>query len=266
MYAMHSFCFAGKFSTHGFLMELNTTQSEGGIKPISKSVVHQICSGQVKKNLQYIFEIFSILYKFCPIFQVIVSLSTAVKELVENALDAGATSIEIRLEDSGATSIQVIDNGSGVNQSDFSGLGKYYNFLTIFSRIFIISECKCLSISHVIVSKHCTSKIEQFEDVCGVETFGFRGEALSSLCALADLTVTTKTAENRSGFRLKFDSNGTLVEQSACARGQGTTVTLGQLFHSLPVRQREFLKNLKREFNKMVQVLYGYCLVADGVR
>jgi DNA mismatch repair protein PMS2 len=103
------------------------------VKVIDKRSVHQICSGQV-----------------------VVTLATAVKELVENGLDAGTTNIEVRLKNWGADSLEVVDNGFGVLPENFAALAL----------------------------KHHTSKLNVFADLVGVETFGFRGEALSSLCAL----------------------------------------------------------------------------------
>ncbi len=103
------------------------------IKAIDGKSVHQICSGQV-----------------------ILSLATAVKELVENSIDANATNIEIKLKDYGIESIEVLDNGDGIEEKDYEALGL----------------------------KHYTSKIRDFSDLTMIDTFGFRGEALSSLCAL----------------------------------------------------------------------------------
>ena len=103
------------------------------IQVIDKRSVHQLCSGQV-----------------------ILSLVTAVKELVENSIDAGATNVEIKLKEFGIESIEVHDNGSGIEEKDFEA----------------------------IATKHCTSKLTDFADLTMIETFGFRGEALSSLCAV----------------------------------------------------------------------------------
>ncbi|XP_054511700.1 putative postmeiotic segregation increased 2-like protein 3 isoform X3 [Pan troglodytes] len=108
------------------------------IKPIDRKSVHQICSGPV-----------------------VLSLSTAVKELVENSLDAGATNIDLKLKDYGVDLIVVSDNGCGVEEENFEGL----------------------------TLKHHTCKIQEFADLTEVETFGFRGEALSSLCALRCQTL-----------------------------------------------------------------------------
>lgn len=98
-------------------------------------------------------------------------------------------------------------------------------------------------------------------------TFGFRGEALSSLCALANLTVITRHRdEQKSGFKIEYDYKGHIKSKVRCARDFGTTIILKDLFHTLPVRHKEFNKNLKKEYHRMVNVLYGYCLVVDGLR
>lgn len=116
--------------------------------------------------------------------------------------------------------------------------------------------------------KHHTSKIADFEDLETLSTFGFRGEALSSLCALANLTVVTrhKDSEHKSGHRIEYNYKGEITSKTNCARDFGTTIILKDLFHTLPVRHKEFNKNLKKEYHRMINILYGYCLVVDGVR
>ncbi|NXG71546.1 PMS2 endonuclease, partial [Baryphthengus martii] len=185
------------------------------IKPIDRKSVHRICSGQVVLNL-----------------------GTAVKELVENSLDAGATNIDIKLKDHGAELIEVSDNGGGVEEENFEGL----------------------------TLKHYTSKIQDFSDLVHVETFGFRGEALSSLCALSDVTIFTCHKSAKVGARLVFDHNGKITQKTPFPRQQGTTVNIQQLFYTLPVRHKEFQRNIKKEYAKMVQVLQAYCIVSKGVR
>ncbi|XP_054991305.1 mismatch repair endonuclease PMS2 [Sorex araneus] len=185
------------------------------IKPIDQKSVHQICSGQV-----------------------VLSLSTAVKELVENSVDAGATNIDIRLKDYGVDLIEVSDNGCGVEEENFEGL----------------------------TLKHHTSKIQEFADLTQVETFGFRGEALSSLCALSDLTISTCHESAKIGARLVFDHNGKIVQKSPCPRPRGTTASVQQLFYTLPVRHKEFQRNIKKEYARMVQVLQAYCIISTGIR
>lgn len=135
--------------------------------------------------------------------QVILDLATAVKELVENALDAGATQIgtfveggvsfswktlqifvyipDIRIKEHGLKGVEVQDNGPGVEPSDYAGLTKRY----------------------------ATSKIKKFSDLEMVNSYGFRGEALSSLAALARLTITTRTAQQAHAVELEYDATGT---------------------------------------------------------
>ncbi|XP_022251208.1 mismatch repair endonuclease PMS2-like [Limulus polyphemus] len=185
------------------------------IRRVNGVTVHKICSGQV-----------------------ILNLATAVKELVENSVDAGSTNIEVRLKEYGSELVEVSDNGVGVHESNFEGLSLKYH----------------------------TSKLSEFEDLANVGTFGFRGEALSSLCALSDVVITTCNKGASSGTRLEFDHDGKLTKRSPCSRQVGTTVSLQNLFCTLPVRHKEFLHNVRREFNRMVQVLTAYCLISTKIR
>lgn len=169
---------------------------------------------------------------------VVLTLAVAVKELVENSIDAGATVIDIRLRDFGSELVEVSDNGSGVEPENFQAL----------------------------TLKHHTSKLQDFSDLTNVDTFGFRGEALSSLCALSDLFVITRHKDAVCGTKLLFDHNGKIISSVPVARQVGTTVCLENLFSALPVRHKEFHRNLKKEFAKMVQLLYAYCLVSTGIR
>ncbi|XP_076305601.1 mismatch repair endonuclease PMS2 [Tachypleus tridentatus] len=185
------------------------------IRHVNGVTVHKICSGQV-----------------------ILNLATAVKELVENSVDAGSNSIEVRLKEYGSELVEVSDNGCGVHESNFEGLTLKYH----------------------------TSKILEFDDLANVGTFGFRGEALSSLCSLSDVVITTCNKDASSGTRLEFDHDGKLTKRSPCSRQVGTTVSLQNLFSTLPVRHKEFLHNVRREFNRMVQILTAYCLVSTKIR
>ncbi|XP_076235693.1 mismatch repair endonuclease PMS2 [Calliopsis andreniformis] len=192
-----------------------TTEKSKKISAINKQAIHQICSGQV-----------------------VLDLATAVKELVENSLDSGATLIDIKLKDYGKTCISVSDNGSGVLEQDFEGLGL----------------------------KHHTSKLKEFSDLTQVNTFGFRGEALSSLCSLSELSIVTRHLTSEHGFKLEFDHNGVLQKKEACAREVGTTVHVKNIFKCLPVREKEFQRNLKKEYTRTIQVLYSYCLVSTDTK
>ncbi|KAJ2082793.1 ATP-binding mismatch repair protein [Coemansia sp. RSA 988] len=171
--------------------------------------------------------------------QVVVDLATSVKELLENSLDAAATNVEIKLKDNGLTSIIVADNGQGIDEANFATL------------------CR----------KHWTSKISSFEDLEGVETFGFRGEALSSLCAVANVTITTATRESAPmGVELGFDIGGELISQKPMARERGTTVKLTGLFAKWPVRQQDLKKNVRREYLRLTSLIEQYAVISDGVR
>ena len=183
------------------------------IRCIEKSSVHNICSGQV-----------------------IVTLATAVKELVENSIDAGANAIHVTFREYGAKAIEVSDNGKGISEENFAGL----------------------------TLKHHTSKIQDFEDISDVSTFGFRGEALSSLCALGNFSVLTSTGAL--GTNLLYDKDGNITKSNHHARPKGTTVVIENLFHSLPVRHKEFLKNIKKEFHKAIDALQAYAMVSLNIR
>ncbi|KAM0786712.1 hypothetical protein ACM66B_002154 [Microbotryomycetes sp. NB124-2] len=171
--------------------------------------------------------------------QVVVDLQTAVKELVDNALDAEATSITLTFREHGLDSIEVQDNGRGIPEQDWPS----------------------------IALKHHTSKLSSFDDLTSVATLGFRGEALSSLCAVAELGITTATAQTAPvGAVLSFDSSGTCTPQGRVARTAGTTATVKDLFKSMPVRRKELQKNVKREFAKALELVQAYALFRFGVR
>ncbi|CAG9770561.1 unnamed protein product [Ceutorhynchus assimilis] len=192
-----------------------TVEESKEIKPINKDTVHRICSGQV-----------------------VLTLAIAMKELVENAIDAGANIIDIHLKEYGSELLEVSDNGSGVHEDNFQAL----------------------------TLKHYTSKIREFNDLEQLSTMGFRGEALSSLCALSEIEVTSKHETAETATKLKYDYGGNIISKEIAARQQGTTVTLKNLFSTLPVRKREFSKNLKKEFSKMCNLLYAYCLLPAGIK
>lgn len=146
--------------------------------------------------------------------------------------------MQVRLREYGSELIEVADNGHGVPPSN-------YQALTL---------------------KHHTSKLTSFDDLQAISSFGFRGEALSSLCAVADVSVVTRTADQEVGARLVFDARGQLLSQAAAPRATGTTIAVRDLFKHLPVRHREFQRSLKREYGKLVSLLQAYALIATGVR
>ncbi|EXJ89066.1 DNA mismatch repair protein PMS2 [Capronia epimyces CBS 606.96] len=186
------------------------------IKAIEAKSVHQIQSGQV-----------------------IVDLCSVAKELIENSLDAGATSVEVRFRNNGLDAIEVQDNGSGISPANYDS----------------------------IALKHYTSKLSSYEDLSNLQTFGFRGEALSSLCALSKFSVTTAQAEEApKGKRLEFDVSGKLKSATLVACQKGTTATVEAIFESLPVRRKELAKNIKREYGKVLALLQAYACVCVNVK
>ncbi|EOO01501.1 putative dna mismatch repair protein pms1 protein [Phaeoacremonium minimum UCRPA7] len=186
------------------------------IKAIEAGTVHQIQSGQV-----------------------IVDLCSVAKELVENSIDAGATSIEIRFKNQGLDSIEVQDNGGGIAPQNYESLAL----------------------------KHYTSKLSTYSDLDTLQTFGFRGEALSSLCALSRFSVVTcLQSDVPKGTRLEFETSGKLKGTSVIAAQKGTTVFVENLFHNLPVRRRELERNIKREWNKVMSLLNQYACIQTGVK
>lgn len=104
--------------------------------------------------------------------------------------------------------------------------------------------------------KYHTSKISEFADLQSLSSFGFRGEALSSLCALGDLSVVTRTKNESIATQLQFDHSGSIISQKNEARPVGTTVIVSGLFKSLPVRHKEFTKNIRREYSRLLTVLH----------
>ena len=171
--------------------------------------------------------------------QVILDVASCAKELLENSLDAGATNVEIRVKEFGLECVEVSDNGSGVAREDVP----------------------------LLTQKYATSKLREFKDLEKVGTFGFRGEALSSLCGTCGrLVVTTRTASEDSGLRVTFDKNGNIETEEICARSVGTTVRVEELFHPLPVRRKQFERNKAKEYGKLLRVLQGYALASETSR
>ncbi|KAL9114518.1 MAG: hypothetical protein Q9227_001599 [Pyrenula ochraceoflavens] len=171
--------------------------------------------------------------------QVIVDLCSVVKELLENSLDASASFIEIRFKNSGLESIEVQDNGSGIAPSNYGN----------------------------IALKHHTSKLSNYDDLSTLQTFGFRGEALSSLCALSNFRIVTAQAEEApKGTKLTFETSGELKSTQMIASQKGTTAVVEGLFDRLPVRRRELEKNIKREYGKVIGLLHSYACISTGVK
>ncbi|KAI6191921.1 CBR-PMS-2 protein [Aphelenchoides bicaudatus] len=170
--------------------------------------------------------------------QVIASLSGACRELIDNALDAEATNIEIRAVENGVSQLEVIDNGSGIIPSNFDRLAK----------------------------PHSTSKLSDFSDFNRLLTFGFRGEALNALAALSNLVIITCHKSEQVATRLEFNSEGQIVKRTPCARPVGTTVILGKIFERLPVRRKQFIASAKDQFQKLLNGVQSFALSRRDVR
>uniref|UniRef100_A0A8C7PWN2 PMS1 homolog 1, mismatch repair system component n=1 Tax=Oncorhynchus mykiss TaxID=8022 RepID=A0A8C7PWN2_ONCMY len=172
--------------------------------------------------------------------QVITSVVNVVKELLENSLDAGALSIDIKLENYGFDRIEIRDNGSGIKAADTA----------------------------VMAVQHYTSKICSHDDLEHLATYGFRGEALGSICAVAEVAVTTKTSEDDVGTQYTLDLTGSVVSQKPSHLGQGTTVCALKLFKNLPVRRQYYAntKKCKEELKKVQDLLMAYAIIKPELR
>jgi DNA mismatch repair protein MutL len=151
--------------------------------------------------------------------------ASAVKELVENAVDAGATQIVVALEDGGKQSIIVSDNGSGMTRSDA-----------------ILS-----------LQRHATSKIRTADDLFAIRTLGFRGEAMPSIASVSRMTITTKPADEESGTRLVIVGGDIQSVEETAAR-DGTTIEVSELFFNTPARMK-FLKSTPTEVARVVEIV-----------
>jgi len=161
--------------------------------------------------------------------------ASAVKELVENALDAGASRVEVALERGGKRRIRVADDGCGMSRED---------------------ALLCLD-------RHATSKIEHASDLRGVRTFGFRGEALPSIAAVSRLTLETREEEDATGTRVGADAGG-IVAVDDVARRRGTTVDVRNLFFNAPARAR-FLRSVAAETRAVSEALATLALAHPTV-
>src|ERR1700681_1001587 len=160
--------------------------------------------------------------------------ASVVKELLENALDAGAQSIRVEVESGGKRMIRVIDDGTGMAQDDA---------LLAFER-------------------HATSKLRTADDLLSIATLGFRGEALPTIAAVSRLTLETRDAAEVEGTRVEF-AGGKLLGVKPAGLAAGTTISVGDLFYSVPAR-RKFLKSDTTELGHIASLVTHYALANPG--
>lgn len=166
----------------------------GKIRPLSENLIGKIAAGEVVER---------------P--------AAAIKELIENSLDAGATAVTVEIQEGGLTSIRVADNGSGIDESDI----------------------------RMAFERHATSKISREQDLDAIATLGFRGEALASIAAVSRITMTTRTAASDTGLKVK-NEGGRITDIQEIACSVGTTIQVNDLFFNVPVR-KGFMKKAGQE-------------------
>jgi DNA mismatch repair protein MutL len=154
--------------------------------------------------------------------EVIQRPASAVKELLENAVDAGATEINLIVNDAGKALIQVIDNGKGMSETD----------------------------ARMAFERHATSKIKNIEDLFKIKTMGFRGEALASIAAVAQVELKSKRPEDETGVFIEIE-NSQVIKQEPIAMPTGTSIAMKNLFFNVPAR-RNFLKSNAAELRHIV--------------
>ena len=163
--------------------------------------------------------------------EVIQRPASVVKELVENAIDAGATQIDVSIVDAGRTSIQVIDNGKGMSDTD----------------------------ARLSFERHATSKIRKADDLFNLNTMGFRGEALASIAAVAQVQLKTRLHDEELGSHLVIGGSQ-FLSQEPCACSVGSNFMIENLFYNVPAR-RKFLKSNTTELNNIITAFERIVLV-----
>lgn len=167
--------------------------------------------------------------------EVVESPASAIKELVENSLDAGSTCVTVEIRDGGIAYLRVTDNGRGIRARDV----------------------------RMAFERHATSKITKSDDLFALHTLGFRGEALASIAAVSKLTLTTKSIHEESGTRA-VNEGGEIKGITEAASPQGTTIVARELFYNTPVRLK-FLKKPMTEASKVAEVIARLILAHPDV-
>ncbi len=183
------------------------------IKILSEKVANQIAAGEVIQR---------------P--------SSAIKELMENAVDAGSTYIQVIVKDVGKTLIQIIDNGCGMSEKD----------------------------AGICIERHATSKINKTDDLFNIRTMGFRGEALASIAAIAHVEIKSKRKEDDLGTLVCIEGSR-IIDKEPCGCGDGTSVAIKNLFYNVPAR-RNFLKSNPVELRHVIDEFQRIALAYPQIK
>jgi len=175
-------------------------------------------------------------------FQVVQSPSAAIKEMLENSIDAGSTSITVTVKRGGLQSLQIQDNGHGIRKDDLN----------------------------IVCERFTTSKISNYDDLKSVTTFGFRGEALASITHVAHVSILTRTCSDPCAYKARYAdgrlipfSSGDKADPKPCAGNVGTTITVEDLFYNMQTR-RAALGNHNEQYQKILDVITRYAVHYGG--